>query len=245
MTIAAIIPARYGSTRFPGKPLVKATGKYLIEHVYQQVCKAGNIDVVLVATDDERIYKACQEFGAKCVMTSADHQCGTDRLAEVVQLHKEFDIVVNVQGDEPEIEPQTIELVVELLKNDDQAGMATLCAEITQADELHNPNIVKVVFGRKKQALYFSRSTIPYNRDGGKCSGAYYKHLGIYAYRRNTLLEFSRMAQSPLELMEKLEQLRALENGIKIAIDKVCHTAVGIDTPEQYEEFVDRYKSSI
>ena len=245
MTIAAIIPARYGSTRFPGKPLAKETGKYLIEHVYQQVSKAENIDIVLVATDDDRIYQVCQEFGARCIMTSADHQCGTDRLAEVAQNNPDYDIVVNVQGDEPEIEPSTIELVVDLLKEDQEAGIATLCAEISEESEMLNPNIVKVVFGSKKQALYFSRSTIPYNRDGGDSAGKYYKHLGIYAYRRNTLLEFSRMAQSPLELMEKLEQLRALENGIKIAIDKVSHTAVGIDTPEQYAEFVDRYKKSL
>ena len=241
MSIAAIIPARYGSTRFPGKPLARDTGKYLIEHVYEQVCKAATIDYVLIATDDQRIYDACVGFGATCEMTREDHQCGTDRLAEVISRRPEIDIIVNVQGDEPEIDPASIDRLVNLIKGDSKAGMATLCAEIESEAELHNPNIVKVVAGIKKQALYFSRSTIPYNRDGANWMGAYSKHLGIYAYRKETLLAFSQMAQTPLEKMEKLEQLRALENGIKIAIDKVTHTAAGIDTPEQYAEFVERY----
>ncbi len=243
MSIAAIIPARYASTRFPGKPLAKETGKYLIEHVYEQVCKAATIDSVIIATDDQRIYDACLEFGADCEMTRDDHQCGTDRLAEVSCRRPEFDLIVNVQGDEPEIDPMGIDRLVNLMLDDPDAGMATLCAEITNELELSNPNIVKVVTGRKKQALYFSRSPIPYNRDNGEWRGAYYKHLGIYAYRKETLLAFSQMAQTPLEVMEKLEQLRALENGIKIAIDKVDHIAVGIDTPQQYADFVSRYKS--
>lgn len=243
MSIAAIIPARYSSTRFPGKPLARETGKYLIEHVYEQVCKATRLDSVIIATDDQRIYDACLSFGAQCEMTRDDHDCGSDRLAEVLSRHPEFDIIVNVQGDEPEIDPSSIDSLVNLMVTDPDAGMATLCAEITQESELANPNIVKVVTGIKKQALYFSRSAIPYNRDGQEWRGAYFKHLGIYAYRKEVLLAFSQMAQTPLEKLEKLEQLRALENGIKIAIDKVEHSAAGIDTPEQYADFLSRYTS--
>ncbi len=241
MTIAAVIPARYASTRFPGKPLARQTGKYLIEHVYEQVCKCSKVDQILIATDDMRIFDACREIKAPCEMTRDDHQCGTDRLAEVAQRHPEYDIIVNVQGDEPEIDPSCIDHLVELMLADTEAGMGTLCAEIKDRSELDNPNVVKVVIGQKKQALYFSRSAIPYDRDGESWHGAYRKHLGIYAYRRDMLLAFSKMSQTPLELIEKLEQLRALENGVKIAIDQVPHTAVGIDTPEQYAEFVQRY----
>ncbi|MBN2843671.1 MAG: 3-deoxy-manno-octulosonate cytidylyltransferase [Sedimentisphaerales bacterium] len=241
MTIAAVIPARYASTRFPGKPLARQTGKYLIEHVYEQVCKCSKVDQILIATDDTRIFNACREIGAPCEMTRDDHQCGTDRLAEVAQRHPDFDLIVNVQGDEPEIDPSSIDCLVDLMLNDSEAGMGTLCAEIKDRSEIENPNVVKVVIGQKKQALYFSRSPIPYDRVGAAWRGAYRKHLWIYAYRRDMLLAFSRMVQTPLELTEKLEQLRALENGVKIAIDQVTHIAVGIDTPEQYVEFVKRY----
>ena len=243
MSITAIIPARYASTRFPGKPLAKETGKFLIEHVYEQVSKAKTLDSVLIATDDERIAEACESFGAAYEMTRADHQCGTDRLAEVVEKRPEIDLIVNVQGDEPEIDPACIDLLVNLIKNDETADMATLCALIEAEEEIDNPNVVKVVLDKKGHALYFSRCTMPYNRDGESWQGMYRKHLGIYAYRREALLKFSHLEQTPLELTEKLEQLRALENGFTIAVGEVSHTAVGIDTPEQYAEFVERIRN--
>ena len=244
MSIAAIIPARYASTRFPAKPLARDTGKYLIEHVYEQVRKADTLDKVLVATDDQRIADACESFGAEYVMTRTDHQCGTDRLAEVAEKHPEIDLVVNVQGDEPEIDPGSIDLLVNLILQDKSAEMATLCAVIEDEQEVSDPNVVKVVLNKNNHALYFSRSTIPYNRDGNNWQGMYRKHLGIYAYRRDFILNFSRLDPTPLECTEKLEQLRALENGYTIAVGEVSHTAVGIDTPEQYAEFVKRYEKS-
>ena len=242
MSITAIIPARYGSMRFPGKPLARETGKYLIEHVYEQVSKAKSLDSVLIATDDVRIAEACESFGGAYEMTRADHQCGSDRLAEVVERRSDIDLIVNVQGDEPEIDPESIDILVELIRHDESVDMATLCAIIEQEREVSDPNVVKVVLDNNNHALYFSRSTIPYNRDGGQWQGMYRKHLGIYAYRREALLKFSKLSQTPLELVEKLEQLRALENGFTIAVGEVEHTAVGIDTPEQYSEFVSRNK---
>ncbi len=243
MSITAIIPARYASTRFPGKPLAKETGKYLIEHVYEQVSKAKSLDSVLIATDDVRIAEACESFGGVYEMTRDDHQCGTDRLAEVAEKRPEIELIVNVQGDEPEIDPGSIDLLVDLIRNDELVDIATLCAVIENEREVTDPNVVKVVLDKKSHALYFSRSTIPYNRDGADWQGMYRKHLGIYAYRRDALLKFSKLAQTPLEMSEKLEQLRALENGFTIAVGEVKHTAVGIDTPEQYSEFVKRIQN--
>lgn len=243
MGVIAVIPARYASSRFPGKLLAKETGKYLIQHVYEQVRQANLVEEVLIATDDERIGKACDEFGARWRLTRADHPSGTDRIAEAAgQLG--YDIIVNVQGDEPEIEPANIDRLVELLQSDGRADMATLAAKIAAAEEVTNPNIVKVVIDGRGHALYFSRWPIPYHRDADEDGSGpvFRKHLGIYAYRREALLQLSRYSPTPLEQAEKLEQLRALEKGLVIAVADVTHDSAGIDTPEQYEEFVARYK---
>ena len=239
MRVIAVIPARYASTRFPGKLLAKKTGKYLLQHVYEQVCQAKLPDQVLIATDDERIRRACEEFGADWRMTRVDHQSGTDRIAEAVG-GLEADIIVNVQGDEPEIEPANIDQLVGLMQADEKADMGTLAAEIGAEEEINNPNVVKVVIDKQGHALYFSRWPIPYQRDNEGPSPVYQKHIGIYAYRKEILLRLSRMEPTPLEMAEKLEQLRALENGMVIAVSEVIHAAVGIDTPEQYEEYVKR-----
>jgi 3-deoxy-manno-octulosonate cytidylyltransferase (CMP-KDO synthetase) len=240
--IAALIPARYASSRFPGKPLVNETGKYLVQHVYEKVAQAKSVDEVLIATDDQRIAQACEQFGARWQMTRNDHQNGTDRIAEAVA-GIEADIIVNVQGDEPEIEPDNIDRLVEVLQQDNQADIATLAAIFGPGEDINNPNIVKVVVDKNGHALYFSRAAIPYLREKDT-QPVYRKHIGIYAYRRDTLLELSRLPPSPLEQAEKLEQLRALENGMVIAVADVKHTAVGIDTPQQYAEFLQRYKNA-
>jgi 3-deoxy-manno-octulosonate cytidylyltransferase (CMP-KDO synthetase) len=242
VSVVAVIPARYASTRFPGKLLAKQTGKYLVQHVYEQVCRASLIDNVLIATDDERIGKACDQFGAKWRMTRTDHQSGTDRIAEVAA-ELDAEIIVNVQGDEPEIEPGNIDCLIKLLQRDEKADMATLAAVFGPDEDVDNPNVVKVVTNRQGHALYFSRRAIPYKRDKESERPVYKKHIGIYAYRKEVLLRLSKLETSPMESAEKLEQLRALENGMIIAVAEVEHSAVGIDTPEQYEEFVRRIES--
>lgn len=241
--VVAIIPARFASSRFPGKLLARDTGKYLIQHVYEQVAQATEIGAILVATDDERIAQACREFGAEPRMTRADHPCGTNRVAEVAA-QLDASIIVNVQGDEPEIDPAHIDLAVNLLRQDAQAHIATLAAPVTNPDERDNPNVVKVVTDRQGRALYFSRCPIPYHRtdDREQSPPCYRKHLGLYAYRRDALLRLSQLEPTPLEQAEKLEQLRALENGLMIAVRQVEHPAVGIDTPEQYRDFLQRYR---
>ncbi|MCH9021593.1 MAG: 3-deoxy-manno-octulosonate cytidylyltransferase [Planctomycetes bacterium] len=237
MSVIAVIPARYASTRFPGKPLAKKTGKYLVQHVFEQVQKADLIDGILIATDDLRIFSACEEFGAKCKMTSPSHPSGTDRIAEVA-CDLDASIIVNIQADEPQIDPKHIDLLVKLLQSDKQADLATLAAPFDPQDRLDDPNIVKVVIDCKDRALYFSRSCIPYEPKPDHPGPCHHKHIGIYAYRKQALLTLSRLEPSALERVEKLEQLRALENGLMIAVARVEHHAVGIDTPQQYEEFV-------
>jgi len=244
VNVVAVIPARYASSRFPGKLLAKETGKYLIEHVYEQVCQAGLVDRVLIATDDRRIGQASDEFGAPWRMTRGDHISGTDRIAEVAG-SLEADIIVNVQGDEPEIEPESIDQMIELLRGDDRADMATLAAPFPpgEDEDINNPNVVKVVVNRNGHALYFSRWPIPYRRDEKDHKPLYRKHLGVYAYRMEVLARLSKLEPTPLEKAEKLEQLRALENAMVIAVGQVERSAEGIDTSEQYAEFVKRYKS--
>jgi len=244
--IIACIPARYGSTRFGAKVLAKDTGKYLIQHTYEQACKAKLPANVIIATDDERIAVACASFGAEAVMTSAEHKSGTDRIAEAVA-NVEADIVINIQADEPEIEPKNIDYLAQLLLDNADYPMATLAAEFQSAEQVADPNIVKVVLARNGGAIYFSRSPIPYDRGHGGVGPKelYLRHLGIYAYRRDFLLKIPTMAQTPLEKTEKLEQLRVLENGYGIVVGKVEHTCDGIDTPEQYRAFVERYRAQI
>ena len=252
MKILVCIPARYGSTRFAGKVLAKDTGKFLIQHVWEQACKAKLPDKVIIAADDERIAAAAKSFGAECILTSPKHQSGTDRIAEAVK-KIDVDIVVNVQADEPEIDPANIDKLAKLLMDNTDCPMATLAAEFENKEQISDPNIVKVVVDKKGFAIYFSRSPIPYDREKAGIGDIknYLRHLGIYAYRKMFLKEITSLPQSPLEKIEKLEQLRAIEtcpehrrrNGYNILVGKVRHTCDGIDTPQQYAEFVKRYKS--
>ena len=234
-----VIPARFGSTRFPAKILASRTGKPLVQHVVEQARKCLLIREVIVATDDKRIVDALRPFGTHAVMTSPDHQSGTDRIAEVARDLSD-EIVVNVQGDEPEIEPEIIDALVDRLAHSTD-DMATAATPLASGADPTNPNLVKVVLDRASRALYFSRWPIPYHRDSTpKADLPYYLHLGIYAYRREFLLQFSSLPQTPLEQAEKLEQLRALEHGKSIYVRVVSRATHGIDTPEQYEEFVGR-----
>jgi 3-deoxy-manno-octulosonate cytidylyltransferase (CMP-KDO synthetase) len=243
--VLACIPARYGSTRFPAKVLAKDTGKFLIQHTYERACLAKLPDRVIIAADDERIIAAAQSFGAECIMTSPDCPSGTDRIAEAVA-DIDVDIVVNLQADEPEIDPANIDKVAKLLIDNPDAPMATLAAEFQNAAQISDPNIVKIITDCNNKAIYFSRSVIPYDRGKSGIGNIknYLRHLGIYAYRKDFLLKITKLPQTPLEKIEKLEQLRAIENGFAILVAKVKHTCDGIDTPEQYAEFVKRYKSS-
>ncbi len=246
MAAIAIIPARYESTRFPGKPLAKDTGKYLIQHVYENVMQAKKIGRTIIATDDERIRSAVEEFGGEAAMTRKDHVCGTDRIAEVAATLDD-DIVINVQGDEPEINPADIDRLVGLLESNDDCVMATLACPFDRAEDVLSPSTTKVVLDRSGRAVYFSKGVIPYARDDGgevKNPQDYLLHLGIYAYRRDFLLTYANMAPTPLERTERLEQLRALENGHKIVVGIVERAGIGVDTPEEYAEFVRRHRAS-
>ena len=250
MKVLVCIPARYSSTRFPAKVLAKETGKFLIQHTWERACLARLVDKVIIAADDKRIVAAANTFGAECILTSAEHKSGTDRIAEAVA-DIDVDIVVNLQADEPEIDPQHIDMVAELLIQTQNSklktqnyDMATLAADFQSAEQIADPNIVKVITDCSGQAIYFSRAPIPYDREksgAGKVQ-QYLRHIGIYAYRKEFLLKITASPQTRLEKIEKLEQLRAIENGYSILVGKVKHAADGIDTPEQYAEFVKRYK---
>ncbi len=238
MSNIVIIPARYGATRFPGKVLALLRGKPVIQWVYERAKRASLIQDVIVATDDERILKTVKDFGGRAVMTSADAPSGTDRIAEVAATLS-CDIIINVQGDEPLIRAEMINQAVELLQ-DSRASISTLAKRIEDPEELRDPNVVKVVFDKEGFALYFSRSTIPYYRDRWKNPSEIhlgeginaYKHIGIYGYRREVLLRFTKMPHGELERIEKLEQLRALEGGLRIKVGLTTFNTVGIDTPE-------------
>lgn len=247
MQATAIIPARFGSTRFPGKPLADKTGKPLIRHVVEQVRKSKQISRIVVATDDDRIHQAVLSFGGESVMTRADHPNGTSRLAEAVQrLDQPTEFIVNVQGDEPEIEPETIDQLVLGLANDPDAPMATLASPFAADEDPNNPNIVKLIVDQNGRAMYFSRSLIPHHRDADmEAAPIYLKHPGLYAYRRDFLLKYVTLPATPLEEAEKLEQLRALEHGYKIAVIQTQVRHHGIDTPEQYEAFVQRQNADV
>jgi len=249
MDVVAVIPARYASTRFPGKPLARETGKYLIQHVYERVLAARRIARCIIATDDARIASAVQEFGGQVAMTRPDHPSGTDRIAEVVRglPGAPDDIILNVQGDEPEIEPAYLDrLAARLAREPVDCPIATLACPFPPDADPRDPNCVKVVLNSAGRALYFSRSLIPYPRDGGG-GGAPDRcllHLGVYAYRRSFLLELAAWFPGVLERIEKLEQLRVLERGIALAVELVEHACVGIDTPQDYEQFVARCRES-
>jgi 3-deoxy-manno-octulosonate cytidylyltransferase (CMP-KDO synthetase) len=230
MKTLGVIPARYGAQRFPGKPLALIAGKPLVQRVYEQARKASRLDAVVVATDDQRIADAVRGFAGAVAMTSPDCPSGTDRAAEVA---KQFpcEFIVNIQGDEPLMQPEMIDQLVEGISTDAHCAMATLARRIESPELLTNPNVVKVTFASNGNALYFSRHAIPYVRDTG-AEATHYKHLGIYAYRREFLLKFVTMPPSSLEKTEKLEQLRALENGFAIKVLVTPHDSVGVDTPE-------------
>jgi len=228
-----VIPARYASTRFPGKPLAEIWGKPLVQHVYERARQARCCRRVIIATDDDRIARAAEGFGAEVALTAGDHVSGTDRVAEVAR-GIEGELVVNVQGDEPLIEPASIDAAVGPLVEDPAIAMGTLCCPIEDVGELANPNVVKVVVDREGFALYFSRLPIPFVRDQ-QSGGMRYRHIGLYAYRREFLLELAALPPTPLERAEKLEQLRALEHGHRIRVVMVETASPGVDTPEDLE----------
>jgi len=238
--IVAVVPARYGSTRFPGKSLVSIKGKPMIQWVYERTQRSLLISRVIVATDDERIMKAVTSFGGEVFMTSSSHQSGTDRIAEVTR-KLNCDIVVNVQGDEPLIQPEMIDQAVEPLIEDTSIPMSTLCNKIERREEAFDTNVVKVVFDNNNFALYFSRAPIPWDREhwSGKeqfsemaLTGTMYKHIGLYAYRREFLLAYADLPQTMHEAMEKLEQLRVLDHGHKIKVVVTPYESFGVDIPD-------------
>lgn len=242
-TLCGIIPARYASTRFPGKPLVDIRGKSMIQRVYEQACKADRLDEVIVATDDDRIYQHVNGFGGKVMMTSTEHRTGTDRCREVLQkleeAGKSFDIVINIQGDEPFIDPEQINTLAGCF-DDPSVQIATLRKALTNPDELFSPNIIKVVCDQHGKALYFSRSPIPYIRGKQESEWieeqVFYKHIGIYAFRAETLHAVSTLSPSRLETAESLEQLRWLEQGYIIRVETTFAESHSIDTPEDLQK---------
>jgi 3-deoxy-manno-octulosonate cytidylyltransferase (CMP-KDO synthetase) len=245
MRCAIVIPARYASSRLPGKPLLRQTGKYLVQHVYEQARRARRAGDVLVATDDPRIVAAVASFGGRAVLTRRDHPSGTDRVAEVAR-RLDADVVINLQGDEPLVDPAALDLLPALLERDPDADVATLAVPLPSAEHWRNPNCVKVVCDAAGRALYFSRSPIPFVRDGQPDFAArpprFLQHLGLYAYRRPFLLALAALPPEPLEQLEKLEQLRVLALGRRIQVGVVPHATVGVDTPDDYERFVRMYR---
>ena len=245
MKTAIVIPARYASSRLPGKPLLRATGKYLIQHVYERACQAECAASVVVATDDRRIVAAVESFGGRVMLTRRDHASGTDRVAEVAE-HLDADLLINLQGDEPLVEPSSLDLLAELLTNHPAAAVATLAVPLRCPEQWHNLNCVKVVCDESGRALYFSRSPIPFVRDGQPDFAArpphFLQHLGLYAYRRAFLTRLATLPPAPLERLEKLEQLRVLAHGHTIQIGVVEQGGLGVDTYEDYERFVMMYR---
>ncbi len=231
---AIIIPARYNSKRLQGKPLLKVQDKPIIQWVWERATEVKSADEVIIATDNEEIFDCAKNFGANVEMTSENHQCGSDRIVEVAQRHPDFEYIINLQGDEPMINKDCVEEVIKLIKEDNSADISTLLAEIKDED-LDDPNMVKCVKDINGFALYFSRSKIPYERNKKMCK--FYKHIGIYGYRREALFKMSKLPQAEIELAESLEQLRALYNGMKIKTSVVEYKAIGIDTIEDFNAF--------
>ena len=238
MKATAIIPARYGSTRFPGKPLALINGFPMIQHVCQRVANATMVDRVIVATDDERVAAVVDSFGGEVMLTRADHPTGTDRLAEVAE-KIESELIVNVQGDEPLIDPRMVDQAIAPLVKNQQIQMGTLASKIAQIGDFHNPNVVKVVKDQSGFALYFSRAPIPWPRDLDSeqlekvlPQPSFLRHIGLYVYRRELLLDYPSWPKTPLENLESLEQLRALERGIRLYVAETEFSCHGVDTPE-------------
>ena len=229
-----VIPARFASSRFPAKALALLAGKPMVQHVWERASTARYLDDLLVATDDERIASAVRRFGGRVRMTREDHPSGTDRIAEIASEH-EAGIFVNIQGDEPLIDPDAIDSAIDALRTGEDIAMATLKKRITDAAEIVNPNVVKVVTNLSGDAIYFSRSPIPHERDSGRTSPTYFKHIGLYVYRADFLRQYPDLAVGPLEEAERLEQLRALENGHRIRVVETDYESWGVDTPEDLE----------
>lgn len=230
MKFLGVIPARYGSSRLEGKPLKDINGHTMIEWVYKRA-KLSKLDEVIVATDDERIYQEVEKFGGKVMMTRKDHLNGTSRIAEVCEKQEDFDVIINIQGDEPLIEKDMINSLIEAFEKEKDLKMGTLKYKLDSMEEIKNPNSVKVVTDKNDYAIYFSRSVIPYPRKENLDN--YYKHIGIYGYKRDFVLEYRDMAATPLETSESLEQLRVLENGYKIKVLETTHKIIGVDTEEE------------
>jgi 3-deoxy-manno-octulosonate cytidylyltransferase (CMP-KDO synthetase) len=238
MIAIGIIPARYAATRLPGKPLLPIAGKPMIQHVYERARMARTLSAVMIATDDERIAAAVRAFGGEAVLTSAAHRSGTDRLAEAAR-DLAADVIVNIQGDEPLIAPETIDSLVVPFEERPELAMATLATPILRPEDAAADSVVKVVVDREGYALYFSRLPIPFYREARPRSAGdepgHWKHIGLYAYRRETLARFAGLAPTPLERAEALEQLRALEHGMRILVVPTTHDAISVDTPEDLE----------
>lgn len=236
MKVIVVIPSRYPSSRFMGKPLADVLGKPMIQHVYERVLRSKTASLAAVATDDRRIFEAVEKFGGRAILTSPEHPSGTDRIAEAVETLglADTDIVVNIQGDQPTFEPAQIDEVVQPLLEDATVEFSTLIYRIRRDEELTDPNAVKVVFDKDHFALYFSRSTIPFVRDRGR-KADYWKHHGIYAYRKSFLVAFTKLPQGALEKLEALEQLRALEHGHRIKVVETEFDSIEVDTPADLE----------
>jgi 3-deoxy-manno-octulosonate cytidylyltransferase (CMP-KDO synthetase) len=232
--IIGIIPARYDSTRLPGKPLIDIKRKPMIQRVYEQAMKSKYLDLILVATDDMRIYKSVKAFGGEAIMTSKNHKSGTERIVEAVKKIN-CEIVVNIQGDEPYIDPKSIDLAIKPLLLDKNVNVSTLCFQLTKKNEIEDSNVVKVIFDKHNNAIYFSRYPIPYNRNKNN-KVKYYKHIGLYVYRKDYLTKYIHMKESSPEKAEKLEQLRILENGEKIRVVETKCDSISIDTKEDLKK---------
>ena len=247
MSALIVIPARHASTRLPGKPLLRQTGKYLIQHVYERACLCEKASAVVVATDDPRIVAAVQSFGGNVALTRRDHPSGTDRVAEVARQH-DAEIVVNLQGDEPLIDPGAVDRLIDLLRADPAAQMATLATPIHSEEQWRNPACVKVVCDDAGSALYFSRSAIPFVRDGSpdfaERPARFLQHVGLYGYRRSALFQFAAMPPAAVEQFEKLEQLRALAAGWRIRVGLIDEPSLGVDTYEDYQRFLAMYRAA-
>jgi 3-deoxy-manno-octulosonate cytidylyltransferase (CMP-KDO synthetase) len=239
--VLAVIPARFASTRFPGKPLVHIQGKPMIQHVWERVGLVPAIQRRIIATDDTRIQQAAEAFGAEVCMTNPDHPSGTDRVWEVASLLPEFNWILNVQGDEPFINPQHLEAAIAAIQQYPLADIITLVTPLTELANVQDPNIVKAVLGQDGRALYFSRSPVPYHRDAPETPQHVFRHVGLYLYRRAALEHFTQLPPSTLELVEKLEQLRALEAGMQCYAVLVSNAPIGVDTPQDLVRIVDSF----
>lgn len=235
--VIGVIPARYASTRFPGKPLADIFGKPMIQRVYENSMKSKLINEIIIATDDKRIFEAATKFRCRAVLTSKKHKSGTDRICEAIEKIK-CDIAVNIQGDEPFINAKNIDKAIAPMLNDDSIKVSTIAIKAENSADIRNPNKVKVVFDKNNNALYFSRSVIPSPRNEAQ----YYKHIGLYVYRKKFLLEFAKMKRTKLEISEELEQLRILENGYKIKVVEVKEDSISVDTPSDLKKIKIYYK---